>query len=109
MSYTDYITIGCSPCEEDCAQVGEPGYRTRAMAECNAFLRQIKRILGPTPEGARLQIKAFRHDFGSYHEVVCHYTESHPKSVEYAFNAEEKAPEYWDDAAKAELAVSLAE
>jgi len=30
----DYFSIGQTPSEEDCAQVGQPDYRRKAMEEC---------------------------------------------------------------------------
>jgi hypothetical protein len=93
----EYVNIGSSPVEEDCAQVGDPDYPTRAREECRRFIELIRMRLGPEPEGARLVIKAFPHDFGTYHEVVCWYDDEMPKSVDYAFKCESDAPSRWEE------------
>lgn len=93
----DYVTLGPTPCEEDCVQVGDPDYSLRAIPECKRFIRLIREHLGQEPEGAKLVVKAFSHDFGTYHEVVCWYDEAFPKSVDYAFKCESNAPTRWDE------------
>lgn len=100
---TDYITIGSSPTEEDCAQVGSPDYQERSRNECKAFIAQLARVFGLPPEGARLTAKSFPHDFGSYREVVCYYDEEKPESAVYAFKLESNTPEKWDEEARTEL------
>lgn len=65
----DVIELGSSPWGENCAQVGEDGYTKRALAECRVYARQIARHY-PVPEDARLYVKSFSHEFGSYYEVV---------------------------------------
>ena len=65
----DYFSIGPTPSAEDCAQVGQPDYRRKALAECQRFIELIRKTLGPEPEGAELAIKSFPHDFGTYYEV----------------------------------------
>lgn len=94
----DYLTIGCSPVEEDCAQVGGENYAETARRECNAFRDQLRRQFGNEPDGARLAVKAFPHDFGTYYEVVCWYEDE--ASAEYAFRLEAETPKRWDDEAR---------
>lgn len=100
----DYINIGSSPPEEECAQVGSPGYAERTRVECIAYRDQLRRTLGPEPDGAEFRIKSFPHDFGSYLEVVCWFDDSLPDSLEYALECESQGPLQWDDAAKRQLA-----
>jgi len=92
----NYVCIGPSPYEEECAQVGETGYRAKALEECDRFIRLLRETFGPEPEGARLSIKWFAHDFGSYCEVVCHFNPEIPGSVEYAQRCEDHAPATWE-------------
>lgn len=99
----EYLEIGSTPAGEACVQVGDPTYFSRYRKECQAFINQLRRQLGPEPEGATLTIKGFPHDFGTYHEVVCRYDDRYPDSVQYAYDCEAKAPEYWDEDAKIEL------
>jgi hypothetical protein len=98
----DYITIGSTPAGENCAQVGSPDYFERSKKEMKAYINQIRREFGSEPVGARLSIKSFPHDFGTYSEVICYYYDEIPESVDYALKAE--CPnEYWDVEAKKEL------
>ena len=92
----NYFCIGASPSEEDCAQVGQPDYRRKAIAECVRFIQLIRDTLGHEPEGAELRIKAFDHDFGVYHEVVCWFDTDIPESVEYAQRCEGETPATWE-------------
>jgi len=93
----DYIPYGPVPSGEDCEQVGRPDYDpVKARAECVRFISQIRKQFGPEPEGARLAVKSFPHDFGSYYEVVCYYDDSIEEAVTYAFNGEESWTT-WED------------
>lgn len=96
----DYLTIGSTPCDESCAQVGSDGYHERARLECKVFVDLIRRTLGTEPSGARLSVRSFPHDFGSYLEVICSYDES---AADYAFRCESDAPSEWDDTAREQL------
>jgi hypothetical protein len=95
----DYFCIGPTPSEEDCAQVGEPDYHRKAIAECSRFIQLIRDTLGPEPKGAELRIKAFDHDFGEYHEVVCWFDTDMPASIAYAARCEDDAPRTWNGGA----------
>jgi hypothetical protein len=93
----DYIEIGSSPCDEDCAQVGEADYERKARTDCTLYIGAIRKKLGKEPQGARLAIKKFAHDFGTYMEVVCHYDDNFQKAEEYAFKCESEAPTTWKE------------
>lgn len=105
----DYLSIGPTPCDEDCAQVGSENYQQRALKECHSFLKQLRRQFGVEPRGAKLYIQNFPHDgrnFGEivyYYEVVCEFDDDIPESVNYAFQCENEAWQKWDNEAKAEL------
>ena len=58
----EYIEIGATPHDEDCAQVGSEGYAKRARHECNLFAQQIIKHYGE-PERGYLTIKGHAHDF----------------------------------------------
>jgi len=92
----DYITIGCSPANEDCVQVGSENYHENAMGECRRFRELIRKELGQEPHGAWLRIKGFPHDFGTYLEVICVLDTNDETAIEYAFNAEGNAPTRWE-------------
>lgn len=95
----EYLELGSSPADEECAQVGDPDYADRAQRECAAWARQLTREF---PRG-RFSVKWFRHDFGSYAEVVARW--STPEEEEAAFAAESGARTTWDAIAKAELGI----
>jgi hypothetical protein len=102
----DYVDIGPAPCEEECQQVGMPSYNHLfARLECEAFINQIRRTLGTEPDGARLAIKSFPHDFGSYMDVVCYYDTDNDESVTYAFMCESDCPMKWDQESRELLLV----
>ena len=92
----DYFCIGPTPLDEDCAHVGTLDYHEKTMKECRRFIALLRRIFGPEPEGAMLQIKGFDHDFGTYHEVVCWFDTDIPTSVEYAQRCEGETPATWE-------------
>lgn len=92
----DYIDIGSSPAEEDCASVGEEDYTRKARTECARFIELIRKTLGPEPEGAHLAVKSNPHDFGSYLEVVCYFQDDDEEARKYAFRCESDAPATWD-------------
>lgn len=95
----DYLNIGSSPPEETCVMVGEENYFKRSRAECTRYIQKIREFCGPEPFGARLATKAFPHDFGTYHEVVCHFCTE--EGLEYALKCEGYGPMTWDDVPEA--------
>lgn len=103
----DYLNIAATPVDEDCVPCGENLAKQRA--ECNAFIGQLRRQFGEEPEGARLSVKAFQHDYGTYYEVVCYYDDKYTESVDYAFKLEAETPEKWDDKALMLLAKTYPE
>jgi len=92
----NYFVIGSSPYEEDCVQVGVPDYYPKALDECQRFITLLRTIFGPEPAGAQLAIKAFDHDFGTYHEVVVWFDTDIPASIEYAERCDNDAPATWE-------------
>ena len=100
----EWIDVGSAPTDEECAQVGSVAYHPRARRECQAYVRQLRRIFGSEPDGARLAIHSNPHDFGTYLSVVCHYDPAKQASIDYAFRCENQSPEHWDDEALRELA-----
>ncbi len=93
---SEYIELGSAPADEDCVQVKSGGDYVEAMKkECGRFLELIREKMGQEPEGAKLAVKRFSHDFGPYFEVVCYYDENKEQSVEYAFECEANLPTRW--------------
>ena len=104
----DLIDLGVTtPPEEECSQVGSKSYDyyDRARKEGRALINQLRRILGPEPPGARLQLKFHPHDFGTYITVVCMYDSEDPISAAYAERCDVECPQEWDDQARKELGI----
>lgn len=96
----DYISIGPSPVEEDCVQLGDPDYRSKARKECVRFIELIRKVKGPEAGSARLAITSNPHDFGTYLDVVCYYDDEDEAGMNYAFDCESETPMRWDDGTK---------
>jgi len=94
---SDFLTLGSAPAEEECAQVGRPGYREQAIAECRAHVRALRNVLGQEPDGAQLSYRGFSHDFGTYYEVICLFDPNIPEAIDYAFRCESKGPRTWEE------------
>ena len=92
----EYINIGPTPACEDCTQVGDENYYSKAKVECKRFVELIRKTLGDEPAGARLGIKTFPHDFGEYMEVVCYYDDQNEQAINYAFKCESESPSTWE-------------
>lgn len=93
----DYMSIGPSPCEEDCAQLGSEGYYERMKEETKRYKEQLERRFPNLPEGVRFVVKAFEHDFGTYHEVCVVYDDSKEDQVKAAYFIEGNSPATWND------------
>ena len=93
----DYISIGSSPADEDCAQLGSEDYYERAKEECKRFIDLIREVCGQEPEGARLKIKSNPHDFGTYYDVVVEFDDMIEDAVNYAFHVEGNSPLTWEE------------
>ena len=83
----DYLSIGSTPNEEDCAQVGSENYQERARKECRAYMAQIQKHY-PEPENGYLKVKGNAHDFGTYYEVVACYDTADKEATTWAFDIE---------------------
>lgn len=107
MSHLDYVTIGSSPANERCAQVGEDDYAEKARRECSVFAAQLARFVasaGKTiPADARIVTKGHNHDFGRYYEVAVTFPYDDEEAMEFAYWLESNLPAEWDDEARAAL------
>lgn len=91
----EFLTLGSTPCDEPCAQVGEIDYKNRARKDCAHWLKQLKKEFGEPPEGGRWGTCWFEHDFGNYVEVVLYF--SNEVSAVFAYNVENNLPAHWED------------
>lgn len=99
----DYLTLGGTPAEESCAQVGSENYHRDARKECNVFIRQLIRHFPEVPSGASFTVKSFPHDFGSYLEVAIVFDDESEAAVKYACKVDRELPTLWDAEARKEL------
>ena len=121
ISSSDYLTIGSTPPEEECAQVGCENYETLAKEECRRFKRQLEHkfenyawsyenadgievsVVG-IPKGASFVIKGFPHDFGRYYEVVVKYDTDSEEAEQFAYIVEGNTPAKWEEVPEKEKA-----
>lgn len=100
----EYIEIGATPYDEDCAQVGSENYRKDAMKEMDAYINQLNRAFTEAESwGIRFKQKWFNHDFGSYGEVCIYWNNENEDADIHAYEIERNLPSNWDEEAKKEL------
>ena len=99
----EMLNLSCSPSDEPCAQINDPEYQAKAIKECQAYIRQLRRVMGEPPAGARLKLRYNPHDFGTYLSVVIEFDPRDEIQVEYAYKCDAEAPANWDAEARAEL------
>lgn len=97
MPTRETISIGSSPCEEDCVQTTDDNYAEAAQEECQRFIDLIRRTVGVEPRGAELFVEAHAHDFGTYYEVSCRFDPDNTAARRYALRCEAEAPPTWED------------
>lgn len=101
----EWLEIGPTPSEESCQQVGTADYNAElALKECKTYKDQLQREY----PNARLGIKKFPHDFGSYYEVVVYFDPKNEDETELAFDVENNASPYWDTVSREIIAGELA-
>jgi len=104
---TDYISLGPVPYDENCAQVGEPDFKSRASKEMTAYMGQLYRMFPEAEEKNVAFIKKWwNHDFGQYGEVVALYFAEDLDGLNFVLEVESGIPMNWDDEAKKELGIS---
>jgi hypothetical protein len=69
---------------------------SKRSKSATGFIELLRKTFGDEPERARLAIKWFDHDFGSYCEVVCWYETEDEKARDYAFRCENECPLTWE-------------
>jgi hypothetical protein len=93
------IEVGPVPAEENAAQVGRQNYADLSRIECAVFIRQLQRVFEhPSPDALTFERRAYRHELGTYHEVVAIMTISGAEVFDEA-----KIPVTWDHIARAEM------
>lgn len=95
----DYMGVGPTPFDEDCAQVGIDNYREIASKEMDAYIDMLYRTFEEKIKNTSISFKQqwSLHDFGTYGEVIVTY-EDH--ECEIAYEIENSLPGNWDEIAK---------
>jgi hypothetical protein len=101
----DYINLGSTPSDEDCAQVGSPDYQNRANKELDTYKAQLERMFPGWETHKNLKFKKmwFPHDFGSYGEIVITFDSDNELEAATAIEIEWNTPTSWDEEARKEL------
>lgn len=97
----DYLTLGTTPADEECAQVGTADYWEKTKAEARRYKagleRYFKQQLDDPDTLVYLTLKSFPHDFGTYHELCVIYNDADEKEIEAAFEIENNLPSTWEE------------
>ena len=95
------IELGCCPVDVEAVQLGDDQNGSKMLIQCDAWRRQLERALRnhEVYRGCQLRLrnKAFKHDFGTYYEVVASCEPDDELSIEAAFWLEANAPTNFDD------------
>lgn len=100
---TDTLSLGPTPADEPCEQLGPHYDPTRAWLECKVYIAQLRRQFGKEPGTARLKVTSNPHDFGTYYEVGVRFDDDDEVGQAYAYRLEKESPAEWDEAARLEL------
>lgn len=93
----NYQELGPTPVDEDSSQMGESGFSTANIAECNRYKVMLRKLFNPQiPEGYNIAFitKAFDYEDGCYREVCVHYDD---ESADFATYVENNLPMTWED------------
>lgn len=107
----DYMYVGSSPYEEECAQSGTIGFHEVNRFQCGVLRDQLVREYKAThngadvPDGCELATRREPGGNGGYYEVVANYDDSDEKGADAAFWMEANLPANWDREAHATLDV----
>lgn len=107
----DYISIGSTPNDEQCVQVGEENYYERSQLECKTYIKQLERVYGTPPPGSYFKTAGYPHDFGTYYEVEFRYTDDSEAHLEYLFGNDhgkkgcEMGCDTWDEESRKKLGI----
>ena len=97
----DYLYLGPTPSDENCAQVGNDNFREQCNKEMEMYIDQLKRLFPEVAghKGMRFNKNWQQHDFGSYGEVVITYNDEDEEQETLALRIEWNLPTKWDEIA----------
>jgi len=93
----DELSVGPSPCGEDCVQVGAENYCELSRKECRRYIELLTKIFAPIPANASFFVKTNPHDFGTYHEVDVRHDLNDLVATQWAYHVDNNLPEHWSD------------
>ena len=89
-----YVTLSCSPCEEEGAQLGADYFMQDSKIESAAYIGQLQRLFPNAKDaGISFVVKNFEHDFGVYPEIVCEFDEANEVATSAAYDIENQIPD----------------
>lgn len=99
----DYLTLGPTPYDEPCAQLGTDHFYAKSRIESDAYIHQLLRQFGDPPGLCFFRTKPFHHEFGTYYEVVITFFDDDEEAAHFAYHVENNLPARWDEEALNEL------
>lgn len=102
----DYHTLGPTPAEEDCAQMGKDDYQLLARKEGKAYINQLRRLFPHLLGTIDFRMKFFPHDFGSYGEVCVIFDNDNEAAVAAMIEVDNNIPSEWDAEARVEMGIA---
>lgn len=103
----EYMTLGPTPCDEPCEQLGPQYSAERARAEVRVYCAQLVRQFGEC-DRITFGIKREGHDFGTYYEAAVYYDDADDLASQQAYKVEATLPVQFDAEARDMLAALLA-
>ena len=103
----EYMTLGPTPCDEPCEQMGPHWDAAKARAEVRVYCAQLVRQF-PACDRVLFGIKRESHDFGTYYEAAVYYDDADDLATEQAYRVERELPQQFDAEAREQLAAVLA-
>jgi hypothetical protein len=91
----DCFPLGSGPADEPNDSPATPDGCRRA---CQAYVRAIRRKLGPEPDGAALEVREADRDGTRTYEVVIAFEDTNPLALSYAYHCDTEAPATWAEA-----------
>lgn len=99
------LEIGPAPADEEPQQCNARNSDyTKVRQECGVYRAQLLRMFGNPPPETDLVVQFTRDGDHGYYEVAVKWHDPNRTAVEYAYNMENNAPQYWDEMALKELA-----
>ena len=104
------LVVGFGPAAEPFPELSQPGGAFANWGKCRAFIGQLKRLLGPPPQGCELFIRQHGDADRPFYNVHLRYrgagAERRDAATDYVVRLQERCPTHWDAAAAQELGIT---